>query len=148
MAAAHTLSDAMLEMVLHPQRATRLLQQNAFDAKQLGLKETISILIKHAFKTSVGGGEAKALQTVVQGNLLQQLMRLGQSTAVPNAVRGEVHEQLYQLNAWIKKQNGYHLKHYYQNTIQQYFNQSASRSPMITPKIPDGSPIGSSLRCQ
>lgn len=148
MGAAHTLSDAMLSMLLHPQRASRLAQQKAFDANQLGLSETISVLIKETFKTAVRGGEAKALQTVVQGNLLQQLMRLGQSTLVSNVVRGTVHEQLYQLNGWLKKQNGYALKHYYQNTIEQYFEQPSTLTPIATPKIPDGSPIGTSLRCQ
>ncbi len=148
MAAAHTLSDAMLQMVLHPQRAARLVQQNAFDAKQLGLSETIATLIKHAFKTKANGAEAKAIQTVVQGNLLQQLMRLGQSTVVPNAVRGEVYEQLYQLSTWLKQQHNFNLKHYYQNMIQHYFDQPTRISPITTPKIPDGSPIGSSLRCQ
>ena len=138
----------MLSMLLHPQRASRLAQQKAFDANQLGLSETISVLIKETFKTAVRGGEAKALQTVVQGNLLQQLMRLGQSTLVSNVVRGTVHEQLYQLNGWLKKQNGYALKHYYQNTIEQYFEQPSTLTPIATPKIPDGSPIGTSLRCQ
>ena len=148
MGAAHTLSDAMLSMLLHPQRASRLSQQKAFDVNQLGLSETISILIKEAFKTRVVGGEAKALQTVVQGNLLQQLMRLGQSKVVPNAVRAEVHEQLYQLNEWLKKQHSYAMKHYYQNTIKKYFEQPDALTPFATPKIPDGSPIGTNLRCQ
>ena len=148
MGAAHTLSDAMLSMLLHPQRASRLSQQKAFDVNQLGLSETISILIKEAFKTRVVGGEAKALQAVVQGNLLQQLMRLGQSKVVPNAVRAEVHEQLYQLNEWLKKQHSYAMKHYYQNTIKKYFDQPDALTPFTTPKIPDGSPIGTSLRCQ
>ena len=148
MGAAHTLSDAMLSMLLHSQRASRLSQQKAFDVNQLGLSETISILIKEAFKTRVVGGEAKALQAVVQGNLLQQLMRLGQSKVVPNAVRAEVHEQLYQLNEWLKKQHSYAMKHYYQNTIKKYFDQPDALTPFTTPKIPDGSPIGTSLRCQ
>ena len=145
--AAHTLSDAVLGMLLHPQRATRLAQQGVFDAKQLDLNEILTTLLTTAFKTRQNNAEAKALQQVVQGNLLQHLMRLGSNTSVSHAVRGEVHEQLYALDQWLKNQKGMPFKHFYRSTIENYFEHPSEIQPLQTPKIPDGSPIGTSYAC-
>ena len=92
--AAHTLSDAVLGMILHPERASRLSQQAVFDPNQLSLKESLDNLIKAAFKTTNRDQESKVSQQIVQGNLLQHLMRLGADENVSHLVRGEVHEQL------------------------------------------------------
>ncbi|MGB1448483.1 MAG: zinc-dependent metalloprotease [Flavobacteriaceae bacterium] len=146
--AAHTLSDAVLSMVLNEQRAARLVQQKAFDAQQLGFQETLNLLITAAFKQKHSTQEAKALQKVVQGNLLQQMMRLGQAANIPHAVRAEVHESLYSLSNWLKSQRSYPYANYYRNLIQNYFDHPAEIEPLNRPKIPDGSPIGSGLRCQ
>ncbi len=146
--AAHTLSDAVLSMLLNEQRAARLVQQNAFAEQQLGLKEMLTLLIEEIFKQKQYDTEAKAIQMVVQGNLLQQLMRLGQATNVPNAVRAEVHESLYALSTWLKNQGTFPYAHYYQSMIENYFTHPAEIRPLARPKIPDGSPIGSGLLCQ
>ena len=146
--AAHTLSDAVLGMILHEQRAARLVQQKAFDEKQLGFKETLTLLIEEVFKQREFDTEAKAIQKVVQGNLLQHMMRLGQATNIPNAVRAEVHESLYALSKWLKSQPTYPYANYYSNSIENYFEHPTEIQPLASPKIPDGSPIGSGLRCQ
>lgn len=143
--AAHTLSDAVLRMLLHPERAARLVQQHAFDPQQLGLEEVLKQLIDLSFKQQSKGGEEKAIKTVVEGNLLQHLMELGKHPNAPNAVRAMVHESLYGLSDWLDK---HPYGHYYQNNIKQYFNHPKELQPLLTPKIPDGSPIGSFLKCQ
>ena len=146
--AAHTLSDAVLGMILNKQRAARLVQQKAFDEKQLGFKATLELLIDEFFKQKEFDTEDKAIQKVVQGNLLQHMMRLGQAMNVPNAVRAEVHESLYALSKWLKSQPTYPYANYYSNSIENYFEHPAEIQPLASPKIPDGSPIGSGLRCQ
>ncbi len=146
--AAQTLSDAVLAMLLNEQRAARLVQQKAFDEKQLGLTETLTTLIDETFKQRQYDTEAKAIQKIVQGNLLQQMMRLGQASNIPNAVRAEVHESLYALSLWLNNQTNYPYAHYYVNLIENYFDHPAEIEPLARPKIPDGSPIGSGLRCE
>ena len=42
---ASTLSDALISMLLHPERANRLVTQHGFDPTQLSLKETFDKLI-------------------------------------------------------------------------------------------------------
>lgn len=143
--AAHTLSDAVLRMLLHPQRAARLVQQKAFDTNQLGLKEVLSKVTQLCFKQKVAEGEATALQTVVQGNYLDQLMLLGRNPNVPTSVRALVHEELYALNKWL---DGHALGHYYQYSIKHFFNTPMEWQPLEVPRIPDGSPIGTTLRCE
>ena len=146
--AAHTLSDAVIGMILNEQRAARLIQQKVFDEKQLGFKETLSLLVDQSFKQREFDTEAKAIQKVVQGNLLQHMMRLGQATNVPNAVRAEVHESLFELSTWLKNQPAYPYVHFYRNSIENYFEHPTEIQPLTSPKIPDGSPIGSGLLCQ
>ena len=146
--AAHTLSDAVIGMILNEQRAARLIQQKVFDEKQLGFKETLTLLVDQSFKQREFDTEAKAIQKVVQGNLLQHMMRLGQATNVPNSVRAEVHQSLFELSTWLKNQSAYPYAHFYRNSIENYFEHPAEIQPLTSPKIPDGSPIGSGLLCQ
>ena len=146
--AAHTLSDAVIGMILNEQRAARLIQQKVFDEKQLGFKETLSLLVDQSFKQREFDTEAKAIQKVVQGNLLKHMMQLGQATNVPNAVRAEVHQSLFELSTWLKNQPAYPYAHFYRNSIGNYFEHPAEIHPLTSPKIPDGSPIGSGLLCQ
>ena len=145
--AAHTLSDAVLGMILHPERASRLSQQAVFDPNQLSLKESLDNLIKVAFKTTHRDQEAKALQQIVQGNLMQHLMRLGVDENVSHLVRGEVHEQLNGLDGWLKNQKNFSFANYYRTAIDNYFEHPSEIKPLLTPKIPDGSPIGQTLEC-
>ena len=146
--AAHTLSDAVLGMILNEQRAARLVQQKAFDELQLGFKETLTLLIEEIFKQKQYDTEAKAIQMVVQGNLLQHMMQLGQASNIPNAVRAEVHESLFALSSWLKDQRTHPYGNYYRNSIENYFEHPAELQVLASPKIPDGSPIGSGLRCE
>ena len=146
--AAHTLSDAVIGMILNEQRAARLIQQKVFDEEQLGFKETLTLLVDQSFKQREFDTEAKAIQKVVQGNLLKHMMQLGQATNVPNAVRAEVHQSLFELSTWLKNQPAYPYAHFYRNSIGNYFEHPAEIQPLTSPKIPDGSPIGSGLLCQ
>ena len=146
--AAHTLSDAVLSMLLNEQRAARLVQQKAFDEQQLDFKETLTLLIEDSFKQKQYDTEAKAIQLVVQGNLLKYMMQLGQASNIPNAVRAEVHESLFALSTWFKDLRTHPYGNYYRNSIENYFEQPAELQPLVSPKIPDGSPIGSSLGCK
>lgn len=143
--AANTLSDTVLGMLLHSERAARLVQQHAFDHQQLGLEEMLNQLIDISFKRQTKGGEDKAIKTVVEGNVLQHLMKLGRNSNAPNEVRAIVFETLYDLDKWLEK---HPYGHYYRNNLKQYFMQPAAIVPNQSPKIPDGSPIGSSLQCQ
>ena len=146
--AAHTLSDAVLSMLLNEQRAARLVQQKAFDEQQLGFKETLTLLIEDVFKQKQYDTESKAIQMVVQGNLLQHIMQLGKASNIPNAVRAEVHESLFALSSWLKDQRTHPYGNYYRNSIENYFEHPAELQALASPKIPDGSPIGSSLGCK
>ena len=134
-------------MILHPERASRLSQQAVFDPNQLSLKESLDNLIKAAFKTTHRDQESKALQQIVQGNLLQHLMRLGVDENVSHLVRGEVHEQLNGLDGWLKNQKNFSFANYYRTAIDNYFEHPSEIKPLLTPKIPDGSPIGQTLEC-
>ena len=87
------------------------------------------------------------MQEIVRGNLLNHLFQLGRQSEVPIAVMAEVHEQLYSLKSWLNQHKTMSFKHYYIHQIDQFFTQPSQITPLNSPKIPDGSPIGSSLSC-
>ena len=74
-------------------------------------------------------------------------MRLGVDENVSHLVRGEVHEQLNGLDGWLKNQKNFSFANYYRTAIDNYFEHPSEIKPLLTPKIPDGSPIGQTLEC-
>lgn len=145
--AAHTLSDAVIGMVLHPQRASRLFQQRVYDPQQLGLSTTIQALIKSAFHTSAKDAEAKALQSIVRGNMLQHLMSLGSNPNVSSAIHAIVFKELNDLKTELSKSKSIATNAYYSNLIERYFSNPKEVKPLSIPKIPEGSPIGTTQSC-
>lgn len=144
--AANTLSDQIIKMLLHPERASRLNQQKALDKRQLGLSEVISTLLQATFQKPSASGIDQALQTVVQGNVLKHLILLGKSKQVPVAVRAEVFGQLQQLADDLNTSSLAYAP-YFQQQIKSFLAAPVMIENDQAPRIPDGSPIGSTLMC-
>ena len=147
MAAAHTLSDAVVRMILNPQRASRLYQQHIYDPKQLGLSQTIKALIKASFKLKTKDPEASALQSIVRGNVLQHLMYLGSNPKVSTAIHAIVYEELVALKTFLANTKSVASSAYYIHQIENYFINPRELKPLTIPELPDGSPIGTTLSC-
>lgn len=145
--AAHTLSDVVIGMILHPQRASRLFQQRVYDPQQLGLSTTIQALIKSAFQTPTKHAEAEALQNIVRGNILQHLMRLGSNPNVSTSIHAIVYKELNDLKTYLSKSKSAVTNLFYINQIARYFSDPDEIKPLSIPKIPDGSPIGTTPNC-
>jgi hypothetical protein len=142
-ALAHTTSHAILGMMFHPERATRLQQQAYLDGRQWSLAATIDQLTTTFFMDNSKKGYAAGLQEVVQANLIEHLMLLGQTAEVPSSVRATVFDKLRNLKTSLSKNKQLAQAPYFAQRINQYLsNYQLQESPEV-PKIPDGSPIGS-----
>lgn len=146
-AAAETLSDQTLGLLLHPQRVSRLYQQGLLDKNQLSFREMVEGLLDQSFNTSEKGDLNQALQSVVQGSVLQHLMRLGQNETVPLAIRAQVFSQLKSLQAICQNSRKISQGNYYAFLLSDYFKNPTNFVPVKVPEIPDGSPIGSFQTC-
>ena len=140
---SNSLSDAIIGMILNPQRVSRLIQQDAIYGDQLTFNEVISELINQTFKSTNSDSYQQSLRQINQSNLLKHLMKLGNSTYIYPQIRAEVYNSLEELSKWLNKNKQIKFSEFYQNQISQFNSQSDLISPFKTEKIPDGSPIGS-----
>ncbi len=142
-ALAHTTSDAILGMLLHPQRATRLQQQAYMDPNQLSLAAAIDQLLSNSFDKKIQNGYAQGIQEIVQANILEHLMELGHAAEVPSSVRATVFNQLQNLQQQLSKNKTLAQASYFSKRISNYLTNYQLKEAVEVPKIPDGSPIGS-----
>jgi len=140
---ANSLSDALLGMLLHPDRANRLVTQYGFDTNQLSLKETLEALVNQHFKLKPRAAHHDQLNSVVKSVLLKHMMYLGQQPGANPIVKAVVHEQLVALDRWLAGQEVKDFSEVYRAQIDRYFQSPSDFTPPKPQRLPDGSPIGS-----
>ena len=140
---ANSLSNALLGMLLHPERANRLVTQFGFDSNQLSLKETLDTLINNHFKVRFRDGHEQQLNDLVKANLLKQIMHLGQHPESNAIVKAIVHKSLIGLDQWLAGQSDTGFGPVYRTEIDNYFDDPEDFVPPVSKRLPDGSPIGS-----
>ncbi len=140
---ANSLSNALLGILLHPERANRLVTQYGFDTNQLGLKETLNDLTSSLFKVRYREPHEQQLNDIVKANLLKQMMHLGQHPNASAIVKALVHEQLVSLDQWLAGQDDVGFGEVYRMEIDNYFDDPEDFVPPVSKRLPNGSPIGS-----
>ena len=140
---ASSLGDALIGMLLHPERANRLVMQFGFDKNQLSLKETLNILINNHFKKTLRNTHENQLNEIVKGSILKHLMHLGQNSLASSITKATVYEQLEALDRWLAGQSEANFSNFYRMEIQNYFDNPSGFNLTSSKRLPDGSPIGS-----
>ncbi|MDT8413794.1 MAG: zinc-dependent metalloprotease [Flavobacteriaceae bacterium] len=157
--AAASASDMVFGLLLHPQRASRLIQQKSLDANQLGLDELIDLTITNTFDKQWTDTYLNEIQHTVNFSLLENLMHLGASDSVHPQVKAIVNDKLNQLlrkfqfqnlasqskkdknEETAKPSNAFTAE--YARLILQYQKDSEPWKKPTASDLPDGSPIGS-----
>lgn len=151
LSATSTASDMSLSLLLHPERISRLVQQSSLDPKQLGASEVLDKLIKVVFETKPKNNYYNEIQHTVKSNTLKHLMNLSVSSNSYPQVRALAYASLnkvrYLLNAEKRKGSNTVYNDYYLKQIQDFMTKPEKFKIVPSPKIPDGSPIGS-FRCE
>ena len=140
---ASTLSDALISMLLHPERANRLVTQYGFDPNQLSLKETFEKLIDFYFKVNPRNYHQKQLNHIVKANILKHLMYLGNNPNSNSIVKVIVYDQLVSLDNWLAGKEEDAFNNFYRAQIDQFFENPEDFNISKPRRLPDGSPIGS-----
>ena len=140
---ATSLSDALIGMLLHPERANRLVMQFGFDKNQLSLKETLNILVNNHFKKTPRDTHENQLNEIVKGSILKHLMQLGQNSLASNITKAIIYEQLETLDRWLAEHSDANFSNFYRMEIQNYFDNPSGFNLTSSKRLPDGSPIGS-----
>lgn len=141
--AANTASDMTLKFLLHPQRANRLILQKSLDDKQLSLEDVIDALLKHSFDVAPINSYYSEIQHQINANVMKYLMNLAthdesyfQTKAIANKTIMRLATKFLNFEA-IDMQYGIMIKEFYEHP--EKFKLKSS------PKIPDGSPIGTAV---
>jgi len=143
---ASTASDMTLGLLLHPERANRLLQQKGLDNNQLSLDEVLQTLIDATFINNHKDGYLSEVQQMVNVNVLKHIMNLAindkaffQVNAMANDAINTISELVTDKNSTLKYANQYRL------IIRQFKANPEKFKVLASPKIPDGSPIGTDM---
>jgi hypothetical protein len=98
LAAAEAASQEIIERLLNPQRAERLLQQ-----KDFGLDEMFDALLKATWESNVANENLAAVQRVTADVTLQQLIRLASDEHASSGVRAMAMLKLHDLRTWAAR---------------------------------------------
>ena len=145
--AVETASAMTLELLLHPERVTRLVQHKSLDNSQLGLVEVLDEVIANSIQKTYKDAYYQELQNVVNYQVLNQLFHLSSNKDMYWQVNAIVNDKIDKISLLLKnsKKTGIQ-KMYHKEMIQIISNFKKNpikfKKPQ-TPKIPDGSPIGS-----
>lgn len=141
--AVETASDMTLSFLLHPERASRLIQQKAIDGNNLGLEEVINELISATINKKNKDAYLSEAQTTINFRVLFHIMNLAGHTEVHPQVNAIASQKLKELNFQLAKDSGSNAIHAEMIKRIKEFNDHPELFKVIpSPKIPDGSPIG------
>ncbi|GGI57550.1 zinc-dependent metalloprotease [Winogradskyella haliclonae] len=145
LSAANTASDMTLKYLLHPQRANRLVLQKSLDEKQIGLEEVFETVFKSVFTMS-DNSYHNEIKFQVANNFLKHVMNLAlndesyfQTKAISNQFLVKVFSDFN--TEKVNKAYGVQFK----LTLENFYKNPEKFKLKASPKIPDGSPIGSDI---
>ena len=151
LAPAEAAASMTFSLLLHPQRASRVLQQHARDSQLPGLEEVLSKMVDATWRKPAGADLEGEIQRVVNFAALGQLFRLGSDDSAGLQVQALVAQQLTSLRDALSKASAgaelvsmqrAHLAHGHR-LIDRYFADPKAFSPPPAPAVPPGQPIGS-----
>ncbi|NRA93180.1 MAG: zinc-dependent metalloprotease, partial [Psychroserpens sp.] len=158
--AANTASDMTLKILLHPERANRLIQQHSLDSNQLSLEELLNEILNNSISKKHDNGYIGEVQQTINVNVLKHLMNLAvneksvfQVRAIASAYINEFENgidpvmKMYWTLPTSESSKDIDLTssypNYYTQIIDQFKKHPDKFKIDVSPKIPDGSPIGS-----
>lgn len=137
-----TAATMSLRLLLHPERANRIVQQNALDAKNLSVLQLQEELINQVFSKLKGSDYEKEVQQTIQYVTLQQLIQLMNSKKSIPQVKAITKKSIQELKQQLIKDSSDFALYLHSEILR--FEKFPEKFKVVpTPKIPDGSPIGS-----
>ena len=148
-APAEAIADHVSNFLLNGERAARLVQFHALDARNPGLPEVIDKILAATWKAPMANGYAGEIQHSVNAIILGDLMSLAANERASNQVRAIASWKLEQLKSWLTLQRrsttdeNHRAFVYY--TLEQIkrFQDDPKKVNLTPPQAPpDGQPIG------
>jgi len=148
LAAAEAAAGPTIASILNPERAARLIEYQARDARQPGFLPVVDRLLAQTWKAAPGTGYVGALQTVVNNLTMKYLLQLAADTRAAASVRGQALLEIDGLQAWMHakatKAKGPQQANllFGLSQIDRFRADPAKFSPPPAVDMPPGAPIG------
>lgn len=147
LAAASSAATETISSLLNAQRAARLVEYHARDAKQPGFLAVVDKLLAETWGVPVQSGYHGALQTMVNNLVVNHLLELAANPRASEIVRGQAFLKISSLKRKLKagletgseEQQANAL--YAVNLIEQFERNPADFKPAATFDMPPGAPI-------
>lgn len=137
-----TASEMTLSLLLHPQRAARLVQQKALDQQMPGLEDVLQQLINSTFKNTPKDHYLQEVQNQINFLVLQHLFELAADKDATPQVKAVTFAAINEVDSWSKQRSGANYSQMQREIEAFRKDSSAYQVEKNVPAIPDGSPIG------
>lgn len=137
-----TASEMTLSLLLHPQRAARLVQQKALDQQMPGLEDVLQQLINSTFKNTPKDHYLQEVQNQINFLVLQHLFELAADKDATPQVKAVTFAAINEVDSWSKQRSGANYSQMQREIEAFRKDPSAYQVEKNVPAIPDGSPIG------
>lgn len=143
--APETAASATLSLLLHHQRANRLVQQKSLDGNQLGFQEVVTALLDKTIKSKLKNGYQGEIQKLVNWQVLQHLMQVASHKNSYPQVTETILFEMMRLKTYLgegpRATNPTDIL--MKKEVEKFIgNPRGYEAKVKAPKIPDGSPIG------
>lgn len=145
MSAAVTASDMTLKLLLHPERANRIIQQKSLDAKQLGFEEMLKGILDASFGKKYDDAYTNDIQQLINERVLLHIMNLAVSEQSIFQVKAKANDAINLISRDYlsdKKKPSLYASQFGM-MIREFREHPEEFKIENVPTIPDGSPIGS-----
>lgn len=142
LSASETAADMTLGLLLHPERASRLIQQKSVATDNIGLEEVLSAVVTGAINKSFKDAYLNEVQTNIAFRGLFHIMNLAQHPNVHPQVNAIANQKLNTLKSELLKAGKNAVRSEMVRRIDRFMDKPEDFEVIPAQKIPDGSPIG------
>ncbi len=142
LSAPETAADMSLELLLHPERASRLIQQKSLDSKQLSLEEVLDELIKATILNIHKDFYINEVQQNINFRVLFHIMNLAAHDKVHPQVNAIANFKLRNLRTTLATTSKDPNTAEFVHRIDTFYSHPELFKVIPVPVMPDGSPIG------
>jgi len=142
---AETAASATLGLLLHYQRANRLVQQKSLNNDQLGFDDMVKTLLEETIKSKKIKGYQGEIQKLVNWQVLQHLMQVASHKESYPQVTETVLFEMMRLKTYLGEGSKATEPAFIllKKEVEKFIgNPKGYKAKITPPKIPDGSPIG------
>ena len=142
LSAPETASDMTLGLLLHPERASRLIQQKSIDTQQIGLEYVLNQLVQSTIEIDLKDPYLNEVQKSINYRVLFHIMNLAAHKGVHPQVNAIANHKLKSIKTSLQSSKNNVDAMEMIRRVNYFYSEPDEFKVIEVPKIPDGSPIG------